>query len=153
MLFCVSGVDRMSSALIKVYYSITWPRIRLIQCQCRCKYNKHYTLHVGSEYITLACCDKYMIYSMTHTGDLVNKTNCGPASYPHLCKTESDAVLEAACGQGHLYLRHKTGRSLVSITPERPVWPRDAVYVGGALFVLLEFGLNTDKIIKYVSIQ
>ena len=89
---------------------------------------------------------------MTHTGNVVDKAYCGPASYPHLCKTESDAVLEAACGQGHLYLRHETGPSLVFLTP-KPDWPRYAVYVGGALYVLSEFKEDANKIIKYVSIK
>ena len=152
-LFCLSGESGKGNVAIQVYESLTWQRIRLIQIQCKCKFYKHHPLHVGSEYITLACCDNKTIHSMTHTGDLVHVTNFGLYPYPRLCKTESNAVLVAAWEEGsRLYLGYERKWSRVLLDLE-PKWSRDAVYVGGALFVLSSFNHNTTKIIKYVSIK
>ena len=149
MLFCVSGESGNGNVVIYVYDSLTWQRICLILSPCRCRHGSLHTMHVGSEYITLACSDINTIHTMTHAGDLVNvmKTN----GYPRLCHTGSDAVLVAEWLNNHLMLQNNGDWSRVLLKPP-PLIPRDAVYVGGSLFVLSEwnFAIRKDRIIKYI---
>ena len=49
VLFCVSHVENEINITIRVYDSLTWQRIRLIQSPCLCKHYNSHTLHVGSE--------------------------------------------------------------------------------------------------------
>ena len=148
-LFCVSVENGKSNVVIHVYDLLTWQRISLIQSPCRCRHGSLHTMHVGSEYITLACSGTSTIHTMTHAGDLVNvmKTN----GYPRLCHTGSDAVLVAEWLNNYLRLQNEGNWSQVLLRPP-PLIPRDAVYVGGSLFVLSEWNLTIrkDRIIKYI---
>ena len=86
---------------------------------------------------------------MTHQGDHVHNTKRGEFIFPLICHTGSDAVLVADLHNYRLQLRHAGEWSRVLLEPE-PMWPQDAVYVGGALFVLSNYPVGNPKIIKYV---
>ena len=147
-LFCILRERGKGNVLIQVYDLLTWQRINLIQLPCRCRYGSLHTMHVGSEHITLACRGSRSIHTMTHTGDIVHYVkNDG---YPYLCHTGSDAVLVTEWLNNHLMLQNEgdTSHVLLERQSERP---RDAVYIGGALFVLGRNSANSEnRIIKYV---
>ena len=107
-------------------------------------------MHVGSELITLICRGINTIHTMTHAGDLVNivKNN----GYPRLCHTGSDAVLVAEWWRNRLELQVEGNSSHVLLEPE-PRQPRDAVYIGGAVFVLsvLDPDFSKYRKAKYVA--
>ena len=105
-------------------------------------------MHVGSEYITVACPGTRSIRRITYTGDLVHSLKYN--FYPRLCHTGSDAVLVAQWWDSSLELQNEGELSHVLLEPP-PKLPRDAVFIGGALFAL-EWLSNSsiNRIIKYV---
>ena len=150
-LFCLSG--KAGRAEIQVYDTRTWERIRNIHSPCKCSHAYNHTLHIGSEHITLTCGDTHIIHTMTHRGEHVqttkNGSGIGEFVHPFICHNSSDAVLVGDFANARLQLRHAGEWSRMLLEPQ-PLWPLDAVYIGGALFVLCHdiFGEN-DRIIKY----
>ena len=76
-------------------------------------------------------------------GDLVGEFN-----EPYLCHTASDAVLVADWLNARMLLRHAGVFSPMLLQPQ-PRGPGDAVYAGGALYVLSR-SYDGRKITKYV---
>ena len=105
-------------------------------------------MHVGSEYITLACSDTSTIHTMTHAGDLVHSIKSS-VRHLQLCHTGSDAVLVAVFWNNRLKLQNNGKWSRVLLGSNH-IWPRDAAYIGGALFVLSAWDSDKHRIIKYV---
>ena len=148
-LFCISRNPEKGQVEIQVYDTRTWERICVIKSPCGCSHKYRHTLHVGSEYITIACVNTNSIYTVTHQGDHVNNTKPGEFVYPYMCHNVSDAILVADFSNHRLQLQHAGEWSHVQLD-HLPLWPRDAVYAGGALFVLSSYVAANQRIIKYI---
>ena len=155
-LFCVTGQIDEGNVMIQVYSTNNWIEpIRLIESPCGCMFIALHTLHVGSEYITLACRETNIIYTMSHIGEPVHTTQRGEGlgefDYPVLCHTGSNAVLVADFWNHRIQLCHEGRWSRALLKPQPPC-PIDVVYAGGILYVL-SGPFDDIKIVKYVLMQ
>ena len=148
-LFSLMGDEGIGNVIILIYDTHTWQLTRNIKSPCACSYTFRHTLYISNENITLACCDTDTIYTMTYTGDIEHITEPRQFKWPHLCSTASDSILVAENGSNRLQLLHNDKWLRVQLKP-KPMSPRDAVYVGGALFVLSNHVFQA-AVTKYVS--